>query len=143
MSITINKLLIFQVVSWLNERQSAIGLSSQIMIDKLAGQSASLWVRSISKPFIVKKYTDGSYIGNIQFELFNELKSSELDGENSKLDLPFWQISNYLDIERLETLDDNVSVLKFEMLETPEAFERRDDGTAVNKAIFTLEYKQN
>ena len=135
---------------------------SKVMLDHLNGWTAkparfilddfekdppSLMLQQLAAATVVRKYVNGSYIGNwmfsIEMRVSGEDTASRLSATNCLNDIEKWltqkdQDGNYTNFP---VIDENRAVTSIEMTTLPAIAARYDGGASDYQAIFSLEYK--
>ena len=137
MGITIDRLLIVQLVNWINSRLDEIPLPCPLLIGSGEDTGEQLWIQALAGTTKAREYADGGYIGNLPFAVYYQQTNPE---NPAALDVPLWNLAQFfeshspaLDIARAESV---------EMTSTPNAFFRGEDGTGVNQAVFRLNFSK-
>lgn len=136
MSLAIDKLLIVQLVNWLNEKKEEIPLSVPVLLDDHEDTGEQIWIQPLAATKIIKQYTSGNYIGQLPFAVYYQLTNPE---KMALLDVPLWALGEYFENHKPEL--DGFQLIDIEMNATPAPFSRTDSGTFANQAVFQLIYK--
>ena len=140
MSVTIDKLLIVQLVNWLNEKKEEIPLSVPVLLDDHEDTGEQLWIQPLEATKIIKQYTNGDYIGQLPFAVYYQLTNPE---KMALLDVPLWALGEYFESHNFESHKpelDGFQLINIEMNATPAPFSRTNSGTFANQAIFKIKY---
>ena len=137
MSVTTDRLLLVQLVNWLNGRAEEIPLPCPILIDDHGRSGRQLWLQPLAGTAVSKRYTGGGYLGSIPFAAYyQETRPREMAG----LDVPLWNLGGFLEAHTPEI--PIAQVHRVEMTGTPAGFSRDDSETYVNQAIFNMTYRK-
>lgn len=135
MSVTIDKLLIVQLVNWLNEKREEIPIPVPVLLDDHEDTGEQIWIQPLEATKIIKQYTSGDYIGQLPFAVYYQLTNPE---KMAELDVPLWALGEYLENHKPDL--DGFQLIAIGMNATPAPFSRTDSGTFTNQAIFKIEY---
>lgn len=137
MSVTTDRLLIVQLVNWLNNCSEAIPLPCPILIDDHNRSGKQIWIEPLAGTVVSKRYTSGGYLGAIPFAVYyQETNPKHMAG----LDVPLWNLGAFLE-EHTPQIP-IAQVYAVEMTSTPSGFSRDESKTFVNQAIFNMTYRK-
>lgn len=137
MGVTVDKLLTVQLAEWLNRRAAEIPLPCPVLVDDHEDTGEQLWLQPLAGTTVVKRYTNGDYIGQLPFAVYYQLTGPE---KMAALDVPLWTLGEYFESHKPEM--DCFQVAGIGMTATPAPFSRTEGGTFVNQAVFQLTYRK-
>ena len=136
---TIEKLLITQLINHINDNAAIIGLPCYVTIGTpFYTTGKGLWAQILGRAQAEQKYIRGSYSAVLPFALYYRLSAAEINGYEAVMLLPFEELEEYL---TGKTFDFNgYHVTKIYQSRGASPFQRGDDGTMIYQSTFNIEF---
>lgn len=135
MGVTLDRMLLVQLVNWVNLFLDKIPLPDSLLFEKHEATGQQIWLQPLAGTTKLKSYVDGGYLGSLPFAVYSQLTTPE---HPAQPDIPLWNLAEFFEVNNPQIPIAKVN--KIEMTSTPNAFYRGEDGTAINQAIFMLHY---
>ncbi|MBQ6403836.1 MAG: hypothetical protein IJI27_08020 [Oscillospiraceae bacterium] len=120
---------------------------AQFILDDFEKDPPSLMLQQLAAAKVVRRYVNGSYIGNwmfsVEMRVSGEDTASRLAATTCLNDLEAWltQKDRNGNFSNFPTIDSSRAVTGIEMTTAPAISARYDGGVSDYQAVFTLEFK--
>ena len=136
---TIEKLLITQLVNYINDHISDIGLPCYVTIGTpFYATGTGLWAQVLGRAQAAQKYLRGPYSASYPFALYYRQSATEVNGYEASMLLPFENLDEYLTDETFDF--DGYHITKIYQSQGASPFQKGEDGTLIYQATFTIEF---
>lgn len=138
--ISLSKIMLDHLNSWDSK-------PADFILDDFDKDPPSLMLQQLAAATVVRRYINGSYIGNwmfsVEMRVSGEDTASRLSATTCLNDLEKWltQKDRNGDYSNFPTIDSSRVVTGIEMTTAPAISARYDSGISDYQAVFTLEYK--
>jgi hypothetical protein len=143
MSVALENLIVTKLVRYLNDEAGDI-LPCPVYNNEHPDAGEALWIQPNGGERKTQEYVGGSFRGEFPFTLCYQLTNpANITGRLAALDLPFYQLSEWLE-EKTDPIQlDPETLIDFEMVTHPAtSFISDDKQTVVHEAVFRITYRR-
>jgi len=143
MSIALENLIVTKLINYLNTQAAAV-LPCDVCNNEHPDTGEALWIQPNGGERKTQKYIGGSSRGEFPFTLcYQTTNPQNKDGRRAAMDLPFYQLADWLEQQTTPIQLDPEIAIDFEMLTHPvTSFISEDTQTVVHEAVFRISYRR-
>ena len=139
---TTEKLLISQILNWLNSQIQAHELEFPCYItlgSPMYTTGEGIWVQLSGKAQPTQKYLRGKITSTLSFSLYYRLTDAHINGIEAVMLIPSETLENFLLTHKPQT--DNFLIKRFIQTNGGVPFSRGDDGTLVYQSLWQIDFE--
>lgn len=139
---TTEKLLVSQILNWLNAQIQAEELDLPCYISlgsPMYTTGEGLWVQLSGKAQPTQKYIRGRYAATLSFSLYYRLTDAHINGVEAVMLIPSETLEDFLQTHK-PTLD-GFKIKKFVQTNGGAPFSRGDDGTLIYQSLWQIDFE--
>lgn len=136
---TIEKLLITQLINHINDHITDIGLPCYVTIGTpFLTTGTGLWVQVLGRAEAVQKYLRGAYSASYPFAMYYRQSATEINGYEASMLLPFENFEEYL--TGLTFDFDGYQIKRIYQSQGATPFQKAEDGSMIYQGTYTIEF---
>lgn len=136
----LEKLIITQLINYLNDNKDNVGLPCYVAFgapDSMTGKA--LWFQALGGTRVTRQYIRGKFKGELSLALYYRLSAAEMDGIEANMLIPHETLAEWF--EENTPIFEGCTLQKIEMTKNPTVFSKTDSGEITYQSIWIITYK--